>query len=249
MRRCRAQGTATGKYHAAVLSNDSALEAACVRAGLASGDLAHALPFAPELHFTEFTSCIADMKNSVAVPAWALTPSPRLHINESRNQMCFHSGNAGSERVSFLLHCMLWVFNPHERHELLCSLWLFFILLLTCLFSIRELSGSIPEFHQMLVSSTIIYKKIYKYSISLSSCTSSARPEPWCGRGVYIKAVWCPAGPQQRAAVVRGTVHPGAPWLRLPRQVAARRHGCACALRTYAWLLPADTGTSLSYSL
>lgn len=125
---------------------------------------------------------------------------------------------------------------------MLCSLWVFWV-------SIRELSGSIPEFHQMLVSSTIIYKKIYKYSISLSSCTSSARPEPWCGRGVYIKAVWCPAGPQQRAAVVRGTVHPGAPWLRLPRQVAARRHGCACALRTYAWLLPADTGTSLSYSL
>ncbi|XP_045505607.1 probable aminopeptidase NPEPL1 isoform X2 [Colias croceus] len=61
-----AQGTATGKYHAAIISNKSNLESACVSAGLVSGDLAHALPFAPELHFTEFCSHVADMKNSVA---------------------------------------------------------------------------------------------------------------------------------------------------------------------------------------
>ncbi|KAJ8710379.1 hypothetical protein PYW07_009745 [Mythimna separata] len=61
-----AQGTATGKYHAAIVSNSSRLEALCVSAGLRSGDLTHPLPFAPELHFTEFTSCVADMKNSVA---------------------------------------------------------------------------------------------------------------------------------------------------------------------------------------
>ncbi|CAH1640829.1 unnamed protein product [Spodoptera littoralis] len=61
-----AQGTATGKYHAAVVSNSARLEAVCVAAGLRSGDLAHPLPFAPELHFTEFSSCVADMKNSVA---------------------------------------------------------------------------------------------------------------------------------------------------------------------------------------
>ncbi|CAG4983284.1 unnamed protein product [Parnassius apollo] len=61
-----AQGTATGKYHAGVLSNCAALERRCVRAGLRSGELAHALPFAPELHFTEFSSVVADMKNSVA---------------------------------------------------------------------------------------------------------------------------------------------------------------------------------------
>uniref|UniRef100_A0A2A4IU69 Cytosol aminopeptidase domain-containing protein n=1 Tax=Heliothis virescens TaxID=7102 RepID=A0A2A4IU69_HELVI len=61
-----AQGTATGKYHAAIISNSARLESACVTAGLRSGDLAHPLPFAPELHFTEFTSCVADMKNSVA---------------------------------------------------------------------------------------------------------------------------------------------------------------------------------------
>lgn len=61
-----AQGTATGKYHAALVSNSARLEARGVAAGLRSGDLTHPLPFAPELHFTEFTSCVADMKNSVA---------------------------------------------------------------------------------------------------------------------------------------------------------------------------------------
>ncbi|XP_045512959.1 probable aminopeptidase NPEPL1 isoform X1 [Pieris brassicae] len=61
-----AQGTATGKYHAAIISNAASLERACVSAGLRSGDLTHALPYAPELHFTEFCSHVADMKNSVA---------------------------------------------------------------------------------------------------------------------------------------------------------------------------------------
>ncbi|XP_063388027.1 probable aminopeptidase NPEPL1 [Cydia fagiglandana] len=61
-----AQGTATGKYHAAIVSNNASMERRCAAAGLRAGDLAHALPFAPELHFTEFSSCVADMKNSVA---------------------------------------------------------------------------------------------------------------------------------------------------------------------------------------
>ncbi|KAG7252899.1 hypothetical protein CRUP_003957, partial [Coryphaenoides rupestris] len=41
-------------------------QAACVRAGRSSGDLAHPLVYCPELHFSEFTSALADMKNSVA---------------------------------------------------------------------------------------------------------------------------------------------------------------------------------------
>ncbi|CAL8403155.1 unnamed protein product [Arctogadus glacialis] len=61
-----AQGIATGKHHAAVLTNSEAWEAACVRAGRSSGDLAHPLVYCPELHFSEFTSALADMKNSVA---------------------------------------------------------------------------------------------------------------------------------------------------------------------------------------
>ncbi|CAL9705050.1 unnamed protein product [Knipowitschia caucasica] len=61
-----AQGISTGKYHAAVMTNNDQWEAACVRAGRSSGDLAHPLVYCPEMHFSEFTSALADMKNSVA---------------------------------------------------------------------------------------------------------------------------------------------------------------------------------------
>uniref|UniRef100_A0A4W5LKU0 Aminopeptidase like 1 n=1 Tax=Hucho hucho TaxID=62062 RepID=A0A4W5LKU0_9TELE len=55
-----------GKYHCAVMTNSEQWETTCVRAGRSSGDLAHPLVFCPELHFNEFTSAVADMKNSVA---------------------------------------------------------------------------------------------------------------------------------------------------------------------------------------
>nr|XP_045013705.1 probable aminopeptidase NPEPL1 [Jaculus jaculus] len=61
-----AQGIATGKYHAAVLTNSADWEAACVKAGRKCGDLVHPLVYCPELHFSEFSSAMADMKNSVA---------------------------------------------------------------------------------------------------------------------------------------------------------------------------------------
>nr|XP_033819314.1 probable aminopeptidase NPEPL1 [Geotrypetes seraphini] len=61
-----AQGIATGKYHAAVLTNSEEWEVACVKAGRNCGDLVHPLVYCPELHFSEFTSAVADMKNSVA---------------------------------------------------------------------------------------------------------------------------------------------------------------------------------------
>lgn len=61
------QGIATGKYHAAVLTNCPEWEAACVKAGKKCGDLVHPLVYCPELHFSEFNSAVADMKNSVAV--------------------------------------------------------------------------------------------------------------------------------------------------------------------------------------
>lgn len=65
--RVTSQGIATGKYHAAVLTNSAEWEAACVKAGRKCGDLVHPLVYCPELHFSEFTSAVADMKNSVAV--------------------------------------------------------------------------------------------------------------------------------------------------------------------------------------
>ncbi|CAN0319053.1 unnamed protein product [Pylaiella littoralis] len=61
-----AQGVATGRRHASVLSNDEGLEKAAVECGRASGDLAHAVVFCPEFFSEEFRSSVADMKNSVA---------------------------------------------------------------------------------------------------------------------------------------------------------------------------------------
>ncbi|KAL3860469.1 hypothetical protein ACJMK2_010592 [Sinanodonta woodiana] len=61
-----AQGIATGKYHASIVTNNEDWEIACVHAGKTSGDLAHPMPYSPELHFSEFSSTLADMKNSVA---------------------------------------------------------------------------------------------------------------------------------------------------------------------------------------
>lgn len=49
------------------MTNSREWEEAAVVAGRSSGDLLHPLPFTPELHFAEFASAVADMKNSVAV--------------------------------------------------------------------------------------------------------------------------------------------------------------------------------------
>lgn len=58
------QAVATGRLHAAIVSNDSALEGAAVAAGRASGDLVFPLPYLPELFRAEFTSPVADFRNS-----------------------------------------------------------------------------------------------------------------------------------------------------------------------------------------
>ena len=61
------QGISTGKYHGAILANDGGIERSCMEAGRTSGDLVFPIPYCPELHFSEFKSSVADMKNSVAV--------------------------------------------------------------------------------------------------------------------------------------------------------------------------------------
>lgn len=61
-----AQGITTGQNHAALLSNNAQWESSAVSAGLTSGEMVFPIVFAPELHFSEFKSSVADMKNSVA---------------------------------------------------------------------------------------------------------------------------------------------------------------------------------------
>jgi len=60
-----AQLMATGKLHAAIVSNDEALEDAAIAAGRRSGDMVFPVPYAPELFRGEFHSPVADLRNSV----------------------------------------------------------------------------------------------------------------------------------------------------------------------------------------
>ncbi len=61
-----AQLIATGLRHAAIVSNREGVESKALQVGRESGDLTHALPFAPEFYQAEFASKCADMRNSVA---------------------------------------------------------------------------------------------------------------------------------------------------------------------------------------
>jgi len=54
----------SGLYHGSIVTNNEKWELGCVKAGRASGDLVHPLPYCPELHFEEFDSPVADMKNT-----------------------------------------------------------------------------------------------------------------------------------------------------------------------------------------
>ncbi|KAH8059558.1 manganese ion binding protein [Aureococcus anophagefferens] len=60
-RRSRRADGSTGQRHAAVFSDDEALEARAVAAGKRSGDLCHPLPFAPEIYRAEFKSKNAEL--------------------------------------------------------------------------------------------------------------------------------------------------------------------------------------------
>ena len=65
-----AQQIATGKYHAAIVTNNELWEDASKDAGKKSGDLCFPLVFTPEFHLREFDSDIADMRNSVIVSSY-----------------------------------------------------------------------------------------------------------------------------------------------------------------------------------
>jgi probable aminopeptidase NPEPL1 len=55
----------TGRTHSGVYSNSEALETAAVQAGKQAGEPCHPMVYAPELFRKEFSSDVADMKNSV----------------------------------------------------------------------------------------------------------------------------------------------------------------------------------------
>tara|TARA_B100000029_G_scaffold501332_2_gene574530 strand:- start:150 stop:1619 length:1470 start_codon:yes stop_codon:yes gene_type:complete len=78
-----AQMIATGRRHAAIVSNSESLEQAAVGAGRISGDLVHPLPYCPEFFRGEFRSKVADLKNSVKDRLNAQTSCAGQFIGES----------------------------------------------------------------------------------------------------------------------------------------------------------------------
>ncbi len=75
-----AQLIATGKWHAAIVSNDGDLEGKVIAAGHASGDHCMPILFSPELHTGDYKSNVADMRNSVADRANAPSSASGLWV-------------------------------------------------------------------------------------------------------------------------------------------------------------------------
>lgn len=75
------------------MTNSEEWEVACVRAGRSSGDLAHPLVYCPELHFSEFTSAMADMKNSVAVSDQSKPNNQMTQDKGSKEKRHYHNKN------------------------------------------------------------------------------------------------------------------------------------------------------------
>jgi probable aminopeptidase NPEPL1 len=102
------QGVATGKWHAAIVTNSEQWERACVESGKASGDLCYPLVFTPELHFSEFSSELADMRNSVLVGFHFDPRIPNSHFFSFTKFMFLKKAdNATSACASLFIHAHL----------------------------------------------------------------------------------------------------------------------------------------------
>ncbi|XP_002031400.2 probable aminopeptidase NPEPL1 isoform X1 [Drosophila sechellia] len=126
-----AQGVATGKYHGAVLTNSETWEAKSLQAGRKSGDLLASIIYCPELHFSEFASAIADMKNSVADRQNAQSscaglfiaahlgfdyPGTWIHIDMATPVHC------GERATGYGVALLLTLFGGHTDSKLLQSI-------------------------------------------------------------------------------------------------------------------------------
>ena len=77
------------------------MERGCMSAGRTCGDLVFPIPYCPELHFSEFHSVVADMKNSVKVRPHPLV----LTINYNETDYAFVYNNS---RDILLVQCFIY---------------------------------------------------------------------------------------------------------------------------------------------
>uniref|UniRef100_A0A6P4EMS1 Probable aminopeptidase NPEPL1 n=1 Tax=Drosophila rhopaloa TaxID=1041015 RepID=A0A6P4EMS1_DRORH len=124
-------GVATGKYHGAVLTNSETWEAKSLQAGRKSGDLLAPIIYCPELHFSEFASAIADMKNSVADRQNAQSSCAGLfiaaHLGFDYPGIWMHVDMAtpvhcGERATGYGVALLLTLFGGHTKSELLQSI-------------------------------------------------------------------------------------------------------------------------------
>ncbi|XP_044735857.1 probable aminopeptidase NPEPL1 [Chrysoperla carnea] len=125
-----AQAVATGKYHGAILTNTAEWEDLGVQAGLNSGDLLFPIPYCPELHFSEFASAIADMKNSVSDRSNAQSSCAGLfimaHLGFDYSGAWIHVDmaapvNCGERATGYGVALLTTLFGHYTKHPLLNS--------------------------------------------------------------------------------------------------------------------------------
>ncbi|XP_034486128.1 probable aminopeptidase NPEPL1 [Drosophila innubila] len=126
-----AQGIATGKYHGAILTNSEPWEAKALQAGRKSGDLLAPIIYSPELHFSEFASAVADMKNSAADRQNALSSCAGLfvaaHLGFDYPGVWMHVDMAspvhcGERATGYGVALLLTLFGSHTNCSLLQSI-------------------------------------------------------------------------------------------------------------------------------
>ncbi|EDV42641.1 uncharacterized protein Dana_GF18094, isoform A [Drosophila ananassae] len=126
-----AQGVATGKYHGAILTNSETWEAKSLQAGRKSGDLLAPIIYCPELHFSEFASAIADMKNSVSDRQNAQSSCAGLfiaaHLGFDYPGVWMHVDMAtpvhcGERATGYGVALLLTLFGNHTNSKLLQSI-------------------------------------------------------------------------------------------------------------------------------
>ncbi len=81
---------ATGRRHAAIVSNDEHLERSAILAGQATGELVHPLPYCPELLRPELESSVADLAN-------VARDSQNANAGCAAQFICEHLGNYGGK--------------------------------------------------------------------------------------------------------------------------------------------------------
>ena len=101
-----AQGVGTGNFYSSVMTNRGEYEGKLVKAGLESGDCCWPIIYSPEQFIKDFSSPVADLRNSTTDPANASCSGAGAFIEQHLK------GGIGYEGV--WIHCdMVYPWRAH----------------------------------------------------------------------------------------------------------------------------------------